>query len=358
MAASTVARLLAAQHDVELAARAHLGLPGPDGAPGSPRAAAHRTSALQQRLAAAAADGDRGAVRLLLRADAIQQRLDRAREAAAIRRQQALETGLDALRACTTTRELVDRAPEIARAACGARQLAIARIRDDVRSPWRQVAAGGAAFEPRPGRRGPRALDDLDAERRAAREGTVVVQRPDAGAAGDEVLVVAPIRRGPDVLGLLEAQFPDPAFDDPEIDAVLRLAGAVGRAFSTLAERARLQTQERVAARLRDDLADGAADDAAGELPTAEPGDRRTVGSAPRADPFATLTPRQRETLELLALGLSNHEIADRLVVGLSTAKSHVGAVLRAAGALNRTEAVKRYVESRGDDGPGRAPRS
>jgi DNA-binding CsgD family transcriptional regulator len=63
----------------------------------------------------------------------------------------------------------------------------------------------------------------------------------------------------------------------------------------------------------------------------------------------ARLSARQREVLDLMMAGLSNAEMAERLVVALPTVKSHVRAVLRASGAVNRSDAVARF--SRGDVG-------
>lgn len=56
--------------------------------------------------------------------------------------------------------------------------------------------------------------------------------------------------------------------------------------------------------------------------------------------PDYALTPREREVLELIASGASNAEIAERLVVSLSTAKFHVSSILAKMDVSNRAEAV------------------
>jgi DNA-binding NarL/FixJ family response regulator len=58
------------------------------------------------------------------------------------------------------------------------------------------------------------------------------------------------------------------------------------------------------------------------------------------APPPANLTPRELEILRLIAEGRENAEIAERLVISLSTAKNHVAHLLEKLGAQNRVQAA------------------
>lgn len=53
-----------------------------------------------------------------------------------------------------------------------------------------------------------------------------------------------------------------------------------------------------------------------------------------------TLTPRELEVLQLMAQGLNNKRIADRLAVNERTIKFHVSTILSKLEVSNRTEAV------------------
>lgn len=93
---------------------------------------------------------------------------------------------------------------------------------------------------------------------------------------------------------------------------------------------------------------------AAGEALLAPTVTRRLIGEFARLRPQLTqppvlldsLTPRETEVLRLIAEGLSNPEIAGRLVVGEETVKTHVSRVLTKLGLRDRTQAVVIAYES------------
>ncbi len=64
--------------------------------------------------------------------------------------------------------------------------------------------------------------------------------------------------------------------------------------------------------------------------------------TGPKAERTGTspLTPREREVLRLLADGLSDREVAGRLMISPKTVEKHVGAALRKTGTPSRTAAV------------------
>jgi DNA-binding NarL/FixJ family response regulator len=57
-----------------------------------------------------------------------------------------------------------------------------------------------------------------------------------------------------------------------------------------------------------------------------------------------TVTPREREVLELLGDGLANKRIAERLGMSPETVKFHVAQICGKLGVSNRTEAVRAAI--------------
>jgi DNA-binding NarL/FixJ family response regulator len=93
---------------------------------------------------------------------------------------------------------------------------------------------------------------------------------------------------------------------------------------------------------------------AAGDALLAPAVTRRLIGEFARMRPrppapperLRELTPRETEVLRLVAEGLSNGEIAERLVVSEETVKTHVSRVLMKLGLRDRTQAVVTAYES------------
>ena len=68
--------------------------------------------------------------------------------------------------------------------------------------------------------------------------------------------------------------------------------------------------------------------------------DTRRPTMPPDERAMAALTVRERQTLELMAKGLTNSEIAAEMYVGEATVKTHVGNVLMKLGLRDRVQAV------------------
>lgn len=233
-----------------------------------------------------------------------------------------LDATLVTLRACRSSAELVGCACELAVEACGAEAATVSRVRDGVRVPWL-----------RSGR--PELLEHLEST-----EDTASDRPPDAGRTA-----TAAITAQDDVLGILHV-----AGSNLREEIVRSYAQALGSMFGLVGVLRQAEEQRYVLARLRHSLAE--VEERPIELYEAA-ADRRgprlgatTSGVSPAAV-RGRLTARQREVLDLMVGGLSNAEIAERLVVALPTVKSHVRAVLRASGAVNRSDAVARFA--RGD---------
>lgn len=96
-----------------------------------------------------------------------------------------------------------------------------------------------------------------------------------------------------------------------------------------------------------EDLVDAIRSVAAGHALLAPEVTRRVIsrfagstGVGYRPDRVAALTEREREVLSLVAQGLSNGEIAQRLVLGEATVKTHVSRVLMKLDLRDRVQAV------------------
>ncbi|AEB45372.1 MULTISPECIES: response regulator transcription factor [Micromonospora] len=89
------------------------------------------------------------------------------------------------------------------------------------------------------------------------------------------------------------------------------------------------------------DLLDGIRRAAAGDSPFSQEVLRRLVHRAVHArtgspEPVGGLSAREQEVLRLVAEGLSNAEIAERLHIGVTTVKTHITSLMTKTGSPNR----------------------
>jgi DNA-binding NarL/FixJ family response regulator len=119
------------------------------------------------------------------------------------------------------------------------------------------------------------------------------------------------------------------AFDNPTYVARAVAAGAHDYLLKTIS---------------RDELIAAVQGAAAGETPARAGELRRVAGQMARRertkDKDVPLTPRETQVLRLIAMGLSNQEIADALEISVETVKEHVQNLLRKLALGDRTQAA------------------
>ncbi|MFD2685666.1 helix-turn-helix transcriptional regulator [Streptomyces phyllanthi] len=98
----------------------------------------------------------------------------------------------------------------------------------------------------------------------------------------------------------------------------------------------------------------GLADAIRPAAPPADTGSPSRRTAAGPADALATLTAREREIAELVALGLTSRAIADRLVLSHRTVETHVSRALRKTGVPSRAALASLVVRSAGRRAAGR----
>jgi DNA-binding CsgD family transcriptional regulator len=140
--------------------------------------------------------------------------------------------------------------------------------------------------------------------------------------------------------------------DETDRDAIWAFADGFGRIYERavllerlLSQRAKVRETFTVAetmmteiATARIELVGSEEDESSGDgMPESPPG-------MPSIDEI--LTDREREVLTMMVRGLTNHAIAEQLVIKEGTVKSHVKHILRKVGASNRTEAISRYLNA------------
>jgi DNA-binding CsgD family transcriptional regulator len=284
-----------------------------------------------------------------------------------------VERALAELRAIRASNELLDRACSQLVRHCGFQRAMLSRVEGETWLPWQarfhEDLAGETSFlEWMAGRRIPLADAPLERsvleDRRPAMVADATTDprtyKPLVDASITGSYVVAPIIPAGRVVGFLHADHGPATGSVDEIDRYALWAFAEG--FGRLYERAVLM--ERLTAQ-RDQIREtfDVADEITSSLTASElelvrdPADRSEAedgrfggGGWPEgnADIDAMLTDREREVLQMMVKGHANAAIAERLVIREGTVKSHVKHILRKLGAVNRAEAIARYLGAGG----------
>jgi len=272
------------------------------------------------------------------------------------------------LGATATSAQLIDQACEQLVHRCGFGRAVLSRVDSQAWRPWMAhftgTAVDGSWFAEWVDR--PIPLDDLVLETQVFTEHQPAavldtcdprVYRPIIVDAGRSMsYVVAPVVLADEVVGFFHADHaPGQRRSGPVDRNVLwTFAQGFSLAYERLVFAERIQAQrERLHAALGSAEALIATPGVALDLAwmSGEDGHLRTeeehIGeraAAPDRPPDEELTDREGEVLRLLAVGATNAQIADQLVVSESTVKTHVRHILRELRAVNRAQAISRYL--------------
>lgn len=151
-------------------------------------------------------------------------------------------------------------------------------------------------------------------------DGVEATRRIQAEHPRTQVIVLTTYDDDRSILGAIQAGARGYLTKDAGAAEISQAFEAVGRGEALL--------EPRVQARLLSALA--GAEPPPGEAGEPNPGQGR----------FDTLTPREREVLRLIARGLTNQEIAERLFVSEATVKTHINNLFSKLGVRDRAQAV------------------
>ncbi|MFE2326156.1 response regulator [Streptomyces sp. NPDC059385] len=163
-----------------------------------------------------------------------------------------------------------------------------------------------------------------------------------------------PVMDGIEATRRLAEQYPEVAvvvlttFADD--DSILGALGAGARGYLTKNAGRRDITRAIRAAAAGQSVLDRAVQDrllaTARAAAGAAAGAKSNSPAQPGRDLPADLTPREREVLALIGLGLPNRGIAEKLFISEATVKTHINNLFAKAGIRDRSDAVRRAIEA------------
>lgn len=284
-----------------------------------------------------------------------------------LRRLDELDRGLSQLRLVTDQDQLLEVVCSAAAESCGFDRVMLSRIDDDTWRPWHSYSRNIGQAERRfqEWMREPPLIQlshmMLESELVRRREPAIVhdaatdarAYRPLAEMATQTSYVAAPIVSGDRVIGLLHADNRGGSVIDLDRDILWFFAIGFAQIFERAVLLARLRDQRAEVMQVMKSV-EAVLDELAStevELATRE---QTTVLGVTRpmhpaviersAELERLLTSRELEVLGLMATGATNERIAQRLVIGTQTVKSHVKQILRKLRAENRAEAISQYL--------------
>jgi DNA-binding CsgD family transcriptional regulator len=275
-----------------------------------------------------------------------------------------MRQGLERLRRIASSASLLDRVCQEVVECCGFTRAMLTRVEGDWWLPWMAYFSDDRELEQRfvEWMNTKRFKADLGHNLLALRP--VVVRDAVAAAKGfapmiefskTKSYVAAPIIPAGRLVGVL---YGDPGATGPPVDEIDRdILSAFAHDFGLIYARVMLVERMR-AQRERIDEAFQFADNMMNSLANAEielartpaarlpaEGEEPVMGSTtPAQEVEELLTAREAEVLGLMVKGASNAVIAEQLIIKEGTVKSHVKHILRKLDAVNRAEAISKYM--------------
>ena len=283
-----------------------------------------------------------------------------------------MQRGLDRLRRLGSSAQVLDRLCSELVQSCGFSRTMLARVERGSWRPWTACFADDRERERafvgwRNGQRFPawtlgRALTGLHPVTVSDALAAAGAYRPTIPFFKTCCYVAAPVAPAGRMVGVLFAdRFPTgQPIDRLDRDILGAFAGDFGRIYERIVLIERLRTQ-RSQVRAAFEFAENVIASYAGaEIELARGSEERpfSTGYENLETPSAPamidelLTRREAEVLAMMVRGASNAGIAERLIIKEGTVKSHVKHILRKLDAVNRAEAISRYMgRPRGESG-------